>query len=193
MIEKSQSDCGSDARHPDDLLFTPGVNDWFVHEVLPLEAALMSFLRRSWRNKSDVEDLCHDVYVRVYEAAKKQIPHPVKAFVFTTARNLLVDRLRHEHVIAIEAVADLDALGVAVDEPGPDSSVIAREELRRLQAALDRVTPRCREAVVLRKIEGLSYREIAVRMGITEKTVDGYLTDGLCVLADILYGENPPD
>jgi RNA polymerase sigma factor (sigma-70 family) len=191
MAETPKFDFESDL-HRSDTASRARVGDWFVHEVLPLEASLMSFLRRSWRNKNDVEDLCHDVYVRVYEAAQKQIPHPVKAFVFATARNLLVDRFRHEHVIAIEVAADLDALGVAVDEPGPDRSVIAREELRRLQVALDRVSPRCREAIVLRKIEGLSYREIAARMDITEKTVEGYLTDGLCVLADILYGENPP-
>jgi len=192
MNEISKFGFESDPRDPDAALRTSLVNDWFVHEVLPLEVSLLSFLRRSWRNKDDVEDLCHDVYVRVYEAAQKQIPYPVKAFVFTTARNLLVDRFRHEHVIAIEVAADLDTLGVAVDEPGPDRSVIAREELRRLQVALDRVSPRCREAIVLRKIEGLSYREIAARMGITEKTVEGYLTDGLSVLANIIYGEDLP-
>ena len=90
---------------------------------------------------------------------------PAKPFVFTTARNLLIDRVRREQIVPIEAVADLDALGIAADEPGPDRSVIAREELRRLQAALDRLPPRCREAVVLQQIEGLSRREIASAHG----------------------------
>jgi RNA polymerase sigma factor (sigma-70 family) len=193
MIEKSKSGPDSNAEVPDFPSFSAKANVWFIDEVLPLEAALMSFLRRSRRNKTDTEDLCHDVYVRVYEAARKQIPHPTKPFVFATARNLLADRARREHVVAIETVADLEALGVAVDEPGPDRNVAAREELRRLQAALDRIPPRCREAVVMRKVDNLSYREISARMGITEKTVDGYLTEGLCILADVLYGERPQD
>jgi RNA polymerase sigma factor (sigma-70 family) len=193
MIEKSKPGPDSTLQVPEPTSFSTKENVWFIDEVLPLEAALMSFLRRSRRNKSDTEDLCHDVYVRVYEAARKQIPHPTKAFVFATARNLLADRARREHVVAIETVADLEALGVAVDEPAPDRSVAAREELRRLQAALDRIPPRCREAVVMRKVDNLSYREISARMGITEKTVDGYLTEGLCILADIFYGERPQD
>jgi RNA polymerase sigma-70 factor (ECF subfamily) len=65
---------------------------------------------------------------------------------------------------------------------------MAREELRRLQAALDRMPARCREAVVLKKIEGLSMREIATRMGISFKTVDRHLSDGAQYLADFIYG-----
>lgn len=168
------------------------VNAWFVREVLPLEAALMQFLRRSWRNKADVEDLCQDVYVRVYEAAQKQFPYPVRPFVFTVARNLLINRVKREQVVGIEAIGDLDTLNVAIDEPGPDRNAMAREELRRLQAALDQLPPRCREAVVLSKIEGLSRREIANRMGISEDTVHRHLTDGRYALANLLYsGEWP--
>ena len=164
-------------------------NAWFVREVLPLEPALMKFFRRSWRNSNDVEDLCHDVYVRVYEAACKEIPYPARPFVFSVARNLLINRLRHEQIVSIDAVADLDALGIALDEPGPDRGAMARQELQRLQTALDRLPPRCREAVVLRKIEGLGRREIAGRMGIAEATVAEYLAIGIDTLADILHGD----
>jgi RNA polymerase sigma-70 factor (ECF subfamily) len=167
---------------------SPELNDWFVREVLPLEAALMHFLRRSWRDQSEVADLCQDVYVRVYEAARDQRPEPVKPFVFAVARNMIIDRIRREHVVPIETVADLESLAVGGDQPGPDRAVMAREELRRLQAALDRMPPRCREAVVLKKIEGLSMRDIATRMGISFKTVDRHLSDGAQYLADFIYG-----
>ncbi len=160
---------------------------WFIAEVLPLEAALMQFLQHNWRNRGDLADLRQDVYLRVYEAARKEIPRPAKPFVFTIARNLIIDRLRHEQVIPIEAVADLDALGLAKDEPGSDRVVAAREELRRLQAALDRLPPRAREVVVLRRIERLPRREIAQRMGITEDTVAEHLSHGMRTLANILY------
>jgi RNA polymerase sigma factor (sigma-70 family) len=167
----------------------PELHAWFVHEVLPMEAALTQYLHHNWRNRNDIEDLLQDVYVRVCEAALKQRPDSTKSFVFTTARNLLIDRVRREQVIPIEAVLDIDLLGIAVDEPGPDRNAIAREELRRLQAALDRLPPRCREVVVLRRIEGMSRRMIAARMGITEATVAEHLANGVSALADILYGE----
>ncbi|HEY5239063.1 MAG TPA: sigma-70 family RNA polymerase sigma factor, partial [Rhizomicrobium sp.] len=72
---------------------------------------------------------------------------------------------------------------------GPDRVLMARDELARLQVTLDRLPPRCREAILLRRIEGLSRREIAARMGISEYTVAEYLTHSMCALADMLYGE----
>ena len=111
------------------VITAPEVDAWFEREVLPLEAALMQFLQHNWRNKNDIADLRQDIYVRVYEAALKEIPASAKAFVFATARNLLITRMRREQVVPFEAVSDFDALGTAIDEPGPDSTIIARDEL----------------------------------------------------------------
>ena len=167
----------------------PDVKAWFVSEVLPLEAQLMQFLHHNWRKAGDIADLRQEVYARVCEAARKQIPQPTKPFVFTIARNLLIDRVRREQIVPIDAVSDLDALGIAQDTPGPDRTVMAREELRRLQSALDRLAPRCREVVVLARIEGLSGREISQRMGISDSAVSQQLDNGMRALADALYGE----
>jgi RNA polymerase sigma-70 factor (ECF subfamily) len=65
---------------------------------------------------------------------------------------------------------------------------MARDALRRLYAALDNLPPRSREAVMLRRIERLSRREIAMRMGISEKTVAVHITAGVKALADIFFG-----
>lgn len=167
------------------------VDAWFDEQVLPLEASLMQFLEHNWRNASDISDLRQEVYVRVYQAALKQIPEKPRHFVFATARNLLIDRVRHENVIPIEAAADLEALDIAADAPGPERIAMARDELRRLQAALDHLPPRCRQAVVLARIEELSRSEIARQMGVAEITVSQYLTQGICALADILCSEPP--
>ncbi|HEY4123290.1 MAG TPA: RNA polymerase sigma factor [Rhizomicrobium sp.] len=170
----------------------PEVRIWFVRQVLPLEVVLKQFLHHNWHNKADVDDLLQEVYVRVCESARNQIPEPAKPFVFTVARNLLIDRVRRERIIPIEAVADLDALEVEKDEPGPERNVIARDELRRLQAALDRLPPRAREAIVLKQVDGLSRREIAERMGIGEGTVKQYVADGIRALATLFFSEPTP-
>ncbi len=180
----------SDPRRTGAGMNTSELRAWFIRDVLPLEPALTQYLHTNWRNRSDIDDLLQEVYVRVCESAKKQQPDNARLFVFTTARNLLIDRVRRERVIPIEAVEDLGALNAAIDEPGPDRAVMAREELRRVQNALDKLPPRCREAVVLRRVEGLSRRNIAQRMGITEATVAEHLAHGMSAIADLLGNDD---
>jgi len=164
---------------------------WFGREILPLEAALMQYLEHNWRNASDITDLRQEIYARVFAAALENIPERPKQYLFVTAKNILINRMRREQVVPIEAAADLDALEIEAEEPGPDRAVIARDELRRLQAALVRLAPRAREAFTLGRIEGLTRPEIAQRMGISEISVSQYLTQSIRELTDILYGEPP--
>jgi len=182
--EARNSRSGADVSAPD-------LSVWFIREVFPLEPTLMQFLQRYWRNESDLADLKQDVYLRVYEAAKTKRPNPVKPFLFTVARGIIIDKIRRDQVVPIEAVADLEALTVASEIPGPDRNVMSRDELRRLQSAIDRLPPRHREAVILAQIEGLGGQEIAARMGITRSTVSHYLKDSIRTLASALYAELP--
>jgi RNA polymerase sigma-70 factor (ECF subfamily) len=162
---------------------------WFIREVLPLESILVQFLRRNWSNASDIADLRQEVYVLVYEAAARRIPDPARPFILTTARNLIINRVRREQIIPIEVVADLETLGVAADAPGPDRAAASREALRRVQEALDHLPPRSRDVVMFKQIDGLSRSEIAARMGISSETVKWHLAQGMRALADTLYGE----
>jgi RNA polymerase sigma factor (sigma-70 family) len=189
MAETPEFDCRSlePSRIGADMTLSE-VEAWFVREVLPLEASLMHFLQSSHRNAADAADLRQDVYAAVIEAAQTQFPNRTKPFVFAIARNLLINRARRARVVPIESIADPDELGIALDEPAPDRAVMAREELRRLRAAIDQLPPRCREAVVLARIEELPSREIARRMGINETTVSHYIANGMRALADMLYG-----
>src|SRR6185312_6767623 len=148
------------------------LDHWFVSKVLPLEPLLVRFLRRNWRDVSEISDLRQEVYARTYESAVGGIPAQVKPFIFKIARNLMIDHLRRRQVVSIDSIADLEALNVPTEEVDVERQVSAREELRMLQQALNNVPSRARDVIVLRKVEGLSQREVAERMGITEDTVE---------------------
>jgi RNA polymerase sigma-70 factor (ECF subfamily) len=60
-------------------------------------------------------------------------------------------------------------------------------ELGVLVEALEALPPRCREVVVLRKVDGLSQREVAAEMGIAEDTVEKQIAKGMRALADALF------
>lgn len=164
------------------------LDDWFLSEVLPLEPALTRFLRRNWRNPAEVADLRQDLYVRLYDAGRDGLPNQTKPFVFRAARNLLINRALRGQVVSIELVADLEALNVVADTLTPERHVAAREELRRLRAGLEKLPPRCRQVVELRRIEGLSQREVAARLGVGEDTVEKQMVYGMRALIDFMLG-----
>ncbi len=161
------------------------LDEWFIHEILPVEGALMRYLRRNWRDASEWPDLRQEVYARVYEAARGGYPERPAAFVLATARNLLVDRARKSQVVSIEAFAELDDM--ATDELTPERHASGRAELEVLVEAIEALPPRCREVVVRRKVDGLSQREVAQEMGITEDTVERQIANGMRALADALF------
>jgi RNA polymerase sigma factor (sigma-70 family) len=169
------------------------VSQWFTREILPHEALLMHYLRRNWQNASDVVDLRQEVYARVFDAAREAIPENPKRFMLATARNLLINLVKREHVVQIEIVADLDMLAIASEGPQPDSVAVARDELKRLQRALDQLPPKLREVIVLTYIEDLRLREIAVRLRVNKSTVSRQLASALQKLTDLLHSDSEPN
>ncbi|QWP77355.1 sigma-70 family RNA polymerase sigma factor [Lysobacter sp. K5869] len=161
---------------------------WFAADILTHEAALVQYLRRAWPHPDEVHDLRQEVYVRVYEAAGKARPHQPKSFLFATARHLMTDRLRRGRVVSIEPVGDFESLNVLIDECSPERRLGARQNLRRLAEAFDRLPERCREAVWLRRVEELPQKQVAQRMGITEKTVEKQIAKGMRLLAEHYFG-----
>ena len=164
------------------------VEQWFAREILPLEPMLERYLRRNWRDQSEVPDIRQDVYIRVYEAALREKPFNPKHFVFQVARNLMIDRLRRKNVIFFDSFADFEAMDAGEDVPDLERSTAARQEVGMLMAALKELPPRCRQVVTLRKIEGFSQRDVAKKMGITEDTVERQVSKGVRLLAKSLYG-----
>jgi RNA polymerase sigma factor (sigma-70 family) len=167
------------------------LDEWFATQILPHEAALMRYLARTWRNQAEIPDIRQETYTRVFESAIKRLPESPKAFLFVTARNLLVDRVRRERIVSIDYTQDVESLNVLADEMSPEHRLSARQELRRLSEALDTLSDNCRAVIWLRRVEGLSQREAAERLGMTEGALEGYLSRGLRTLAKVVFGNTP--
>src|SRR5580698_9962920 len=89
-----------------------GLEQWFRREILPLEPMLERYLRRNWRDQSEVQDIRQDVYVRIYGAARQERPLNPKHFLFQVARNLMIDRLRRKNVVVFDSFAEVDVMDV---------------------------------------------------------------------------------
>lgn len=163
------------------------LDQWFATEILVHEAALTRYLRRVWFKQAEIPDFRQEIYIRIYESAAKARPAAPKAFLFTIARNLIADHVRRERVVSIDYTQDLDSLNVLVEELSPEQRLSARQELKRLSVALDQLPDRCRSVIWLRRVEGLSQREAAQRLGMPEGTIESHLCRGLRLLMKAVF------
>ena len=150
-------------------------HQWIADHILPWEAEVRRWLGRYTRTLcvDDVDDLIQEAYARLWSADFTRI-RDGRTFLYSVVRNVLQDQLRRARVVQFECVAEIDALDVD-EAPGPERWVSAHQQYEQLLRVLEKLTPQRRTVYQLRKFEGLSLREIALRLGIAEKTVENLL------------------
>ncbi|TSB02588.1 RNA polymerase sigma factor [Sphingorhabdus contaminans] len=164
------------------------MHGWFCREVLPLERALTHYIRRNLRDPDAVTDVRQEIYERALLGARRDLPINTQAYLYTIARNLLINTARRAQIVSIEHVAELEDVRHEVDMLETERHLNARDELRRAMAALEQLPPRCREVVRLRKVEGYTTRETADHLGVGIDTIEKQLTNGMRAIADFMLG-----
>jgi RNA polymerase sigma-70 factor (ECF subfamily) len=164
---------------------------WLGRNVLPHEAALRAWLRRRRLQGLEVDDIIQETYSRL--VAADSVAHVVdaKSYAFQIASSVVIDHLRRMKVVSIASVPDLETIEIRSEEPSPERQAIDRAELHRLAAAIAAMPTRVREVFTLRRIDGLSQREVAEKMGISESTVEKHMSRGFLIMLDLFgYGGN---
>lgn len=140
--------------------------------------ALHRYVRRLLGNGEGSEDIVQEAFLRTYRHPEK-IMEP-RAFVFTTARNLVADSRRRNLVVNIDNFEEFESSNyVEGSSDCLEDQVLASESRRLLEEAVARLSPRCRAAFTLRVFEGCSYKEIAKKLCITPKTVENHIARAL--------------
>lgn len=158
---------------------------WLATHILPHEPALRAWLRRKKDLPIEADDLVQEAYAVL--ASLESVDHirNAKAYLFQTAHSIALQQLRHDRVVSIVAIADVEELQLSIDAPGPEQQAVSRQELRRVVEAIEALPPQCGEAFRLRKVEGLSQREVASQMGLAESTVEKHMGRAIRTLMDL--------
>ncbi|MEO7598208.1 MAG: sigma-70 family RNA polymerase sigma factor [Opitutus sp.] len=154
-------------------------------------APLRRYLTRFLGDANEAQDIAHDAYIRVYPRDGKAPPDNPQAFLYTTARNLAINRIKRRKISPFnhqEAHADT----APSPQPGVVQQVMARQELSHLKAAIAELPPGCRAVLLLRKVELLSHQEIADRLGIAVSTVEKQHARALRLLRAALSASQDP-
>ncbi len=158
---------------------------WLEQHILPHEAALRAWLAGRVVPRLDVDDIVQEVYAIMASLDfVENIKYP-KAYAFKVAMSIASTHVRRSRIVPIMTLRDVDTLGAADAMPSPEQEVSDRDELRRVGEAIELLPAMCRKVFVLRRIEGLSQRQIAVRLGIAEKTVEKHISKAVRIMMDI--------
>ena len=159
---------------------------WFAEEVLPHEQPLRSYLRQSLPSLADVDDLVQDCFARIMRARNTGTVRSPKPLLFAIARNAVRDFITRKTRAELIPITETDEFAVLEEGSDVVELVCRKQEIALLTEAIHSLPERCREVLLLRKIKGLSQKEIAELLGIAEHTVEALAAKGTRRCADFL-------
>jgi RNA polymerase sigma factor (sigma-70 family) len=150
-------------------------SQWLAHNVLPFEGLLRARLRCIRIYGLEIEDIIQETYTRILSVDSLQsIRHP-KQYALLTAKAIIVDHIRHSRVVSIASSGKLELLDVLEPMASADELLEIHEEVLEVIEALSQLPQLSREILIMRRVERLSQRDVAHRLGISEKTVEKHM------------------
>ncbi|WP_454884307.1 RNA polymerase sigma factor [Sphingomonas oryzagri] len=160
---------------------------WLGSNIFPHEAGLRRWLaRRPAESGLEIDDIVQETYAIL--ASLEQVDHirNPRTYLFEVAKSVVRQALRRSRVVTIDSFMNADVMLIPEDAPSPERVAADREELRHVSTAIGSLPVRCREVFTLRKLQGLSQRDVAGRLGIAESTVEKHMIKALTLLTDAI-------
>ena len=152
------------------------------------ERGIKRFLSRFFPRAQDVDDLAQETFLRAFAAeAERDVLSP-RAFLYRIAKNLALnerERLSHRTTSFIEDYPDPSVIG-ASDQVSGEDVVEGRQKMAIFAEAISALPPQCRRVFLLRKVQGLSQKDVAQRLGLSVSTVEKHLATGLVKCSEYL-------
>jgi RNA polymerase sigma-70 factor (ECF subfamily) len=153
---------------------------WVGRYILPHEARLRSWLRSAFP-AIDVDDVVQEAYCRISTLDGVSHIDDPRQYLFRTARNVVLEQLRRDRIVSIEAATGLAELEQAAEgeHSNPERVTSDRRMLARVEHLIAMLSERGRQVFRMRKIEGLSQRDISSQLGISESVVENEISRSL--------------
>lgn len=146
---------------------------------------LSGWLRRKLGNACDAADLAHDTYLRILHTGRVPALEQSRQHLAQIANGLVIDLYRRRQIEAayLDAIAQLPAALA----PSEESRALALEALVELDAILHSLPAKAREALLLCKLDGMAYRDIAVQLQVSVSSVEKYIAAALVACYQALH------
>jgi RNA polymerase sigma-70 factor (ECF subfamily) len=157
---------------------------WLSRNILRHEPALRAWLRSRTVPGLDIDDIVQESYARLAALASVEGIRNPKNYLFQIASSVIITHIRRSRVVSIRTASEIDLLSVPSDAPSSERQVEDRDELQTIAKAIASLPTPCRDVFILRRIEGLSQREVGIRLGLSENSVEHHMARGIRFLMD---------
>jgi RNA polymerase sigma factor (sigma-70 family) len=152
------------------------VQDAFVRH----ESSLKRFIGRLTRHAPDVEDITQEAFLRAFAVERGRAIEQPKSFLFRIAKHLALSQLTSKARQITDYLEDCDDTSGSADTASSAEDEVSAEQSLALHCeAVVSLSPQCRQVYLLRKVHGLSHKEIASHLGIAVSTVEKHLLKGI--------------
>lgn len=162
----------------------------FELTVWPHMRAAFNLARWLVRNDHDAEDIVQESFLKAYKAQESFRGSEAKTWMLSIVRNTAMDFLRRSGSSAV-VTWGVQGLEPRDDAPDPERLLLEQSRREQVRAAISHLEPEFREAIVLREMEGMSYKEIAAVLDIPMGTVMSRLSRARNLLLAELGGAKP--
>jgi RNA polymerase sigma factor (sigma-70 family) len=125
--------------------------------------ALHRYIQRFVGSSETAKEIVQEAFLRTYR--QRESVTTLRAFLFSTARNLAANEYRHRRIAEKGALGDLCDSWAATERESLEAELLRDERNRLILEAIDRLPPQCRAAFTLRVFHQCSYKEVAERLG----------------------------
>ena len=138
------------------------------------------------------EDIVQDVFIKYWEQKEMLTPDSLHSYLYKCTQNDCLNYIKHQHIeddyasMVREAEERILMIAEHSDVNVLWNEMLERDVRKMLREAIEKLPPKCREAFVLSFYHELTYKEIAVRMGISSRTVEEHVQKAYKVLRDLL-------
>jgi len=150
------------------------------------QGALRRFISRFVQRTQDIDDVAQEAFMRAFRAEKgKPIEQP-KSFLFRIAHNVAITELTKKSHQIIDYIADIDESAVVWLDDSAEEQVLADELIGIHCEAVAQLPPQCRRVFLMRKVHGMSHKEISVELDIAISTVEKHMSKGVRAYASYI-------
>lgn len=155
-----------------------------------LTGRLRRFVRGRVATREDAEDVIQEAYLRVLRYSAEHAVESQERLLFSAAKNLAVDSRRRRYVRTRTATDYAVLESCTQTWPDAHEVVYASQRLNKVELAVAQLPPRCREVFLIHRLDGLSYSQIAVQLGISVSAVEKHMARACLLLDTILHDDS---